>query len=113
MLSFTKQERLVLKVILTVIVFGGVAGLIFSKMPAVDQALSFLDRPVTRAAIDLNTSDREKLLSVPGIGPALAQRILTQRELKGGFRSLEELRTIPGIGPKTFLRITPYLRIRP
>ena len=40
------------------------------------------------------------LESLPGIGPALARRILEFRAAHGAFLRAEELRLVPGIGPR-------------
>ncbi len=63
--------------------------------------------------IDPNTASAEELDRLPGIGPALADRIVAERERGGPFRSVEELQRVPGIGPATRARIAPYLRVDP
>lgn len=49
--------------------------------------------------INLNTADAATLDELPGIGPALSQRIIDHRETNGAFGSLEELAGVSGIGP--------------
>lgn len=49
--------------------------------------------------INLNTADAAALEELPGIGPALAERIVDHRESHGDFGSLEELAAVSGIGP--------------
>lgn len=51
------------------------------------------------ALININTADSATLEQLPGIGPALAGRIITYRESHGDFNSLEELAAVSGIGP--------------
>lgn len=55
--------------------------------------------------IHINTATSAELESLPYIGPALAQAILTYRELHGPFKNIDELLKVPGIGPKTFEKI--------
>ena len=56
-------------------------------------------RPCAEAPLDLNTADIRALQTLPGIGPARAQRMLDYREAHGPFRSVEELAAVEGIGP--------------
>ncbi|TCJ17325.1 helix-hairpin-helix domain-containing protein [Rubrobacter taiwanensis] len=58
--------------------------------------------------VRINTATSEELQELPGIGPALAERIIEYRQTHGAFRSLEELENVSGIGPKTLEKIRPY-----
>jgi competence protein ComEA len=49
--------------------------------------------------IDVDRADAEQLTRLPRIGPALARRIVADREQRGAFGSLEELDRVAGIGP--------------
>lgn len=55
--------------------------------------------------VNLNSASAEELQTLPGIGPALAARIVSHRDAHGPFRSVEELETVPGIGPATATRL--------
>lgn len=63
--------------------------------------------------LDVNRATQEQLQTVPGIGPALARRIVEWRREHGPFETLEELLHVRGIGPRTLDRIRPYLEVRP
>lgn len=56
-------------------------------------------------AVDINTADTAALRTLPGIGPALAARIVAYRDSAGPFRDLEELAAVRGIGPATVERL--------
>lgn len=61
--------------------------------------------------LDPNTAPAEQLDRLPGIGPAIAERIVERRREVGRFRSLEDLRTVPGVGPAALDRIAPYVTL--
>lgn len=49
--------------------------------------------------LNLNTATATELEELPGIGPALAGRIVAYREQHGGFQKIDDLLDVPGIGP--------------
>lgn len=49
-------------------------------------------------AVSINQAGAKELESLPGIGPALAQRIVDHRAEHGPFASVDQLREVPGIG---------------
>lgn len=63
--------------------------------------------------VDLNTADATGLDSLPGVGPAIAARILAWRAEHGRFTSVDELGEVPGIGDKTLERLRPLVRVGP
>jgi competence protein ComEA len=65
--------------------------------------------PAPPDGIDLNLATKAELRLIPGIGDALAQRIVDYRGRNGPFRTVEELRKVSGIGPKTLERIRHHL----
>jgi len=74
------------------------------RVPARGEAAApTLDAP--RPRVSVNRATPEELEAVPGIGPALARRIVAYRP----FRTLDELVRVPGIGPRTLERLRPYL----
>ncbi|HZP37459.1 MAG TPA: helix-hairpin-helix domain-containing protein [Methylomirabilota bacterium] len=62
--------------------------------------------------IDVNRADASALARLPGVSPALAQRIVEERERRGRFDSPEALRYVLGMGPKKLAAIRPFVTVR-
>ena len=63
-------------------------------------------------SLDLNTTDADSLQAVPGIGPALAARIVEYRARNGRFASVDELADISGITPRLQAELAQYVTVR-
>lgn len=61
--------------------------------------------------VNVNTAPPRQLERLPGIGPALAARIVEYRETHGPFQRPEDLVAVRGIGPKTFEKMAPYVTV--
>lgn len=59
--------------------------------------------------VKINVASQAELELLPGIGPAMAQRILEHRAAHGPFRSIKDLDAIRGIGPRTLERLQPLI----
>jgi competence protein ComEA len=65
------------------------------------------------ALIDLNQADVNDLEALPGVGQAIAERIVAYREANGPFASVDDLKQVKGIGPALFEKIAPLVRAGP
>jgi competence protein ComEA len=68
--------------------------------------------PVSGGLINLNTATLEQLDSLPGVGPAIAQRIIDYRESVGGFKTVEEITQVSGIGDATLAKIRDLITVQ-
>ena len=73
------------------------------------EAAAGTEAPQSSFPLDINTADRYALTALPGIGDALAQRIIRYREEHGGFSRPEELLNVEGIGPGKLEAILDYI----
>jgi competence protein ComEA len=72
-----------------------------SQSSASQQAVS----QSSSALINLNTATKEQLMTLPGIGDALAQNIIDYRLANGGFKSIDELENVKLIGQARYDKI--------
>ena len=84
------------------------------KFPRAAAAGTPPTKPAEKAAavqvpMDLNRATYEDLQTLPGVGPKLAERIISRRP----FGKVDELEAVPGIGPKTVERLRPLVRVEP
>lgn len=63
--------------------------------------------------LDLNRVSAEDLCLIPGVGESLAKEIMTYREKRKGFRSVEELKNVKGIGENKYQSFKTFFIIRP
>lgn len=61
--------------------------------------------------VNINTASAEELEKLPGIGRALAARIISYREQYGRFRRAEHLIMVRGIGDRRFRRLRPLVTV--
>ncbi len=61
--------------------------------------------------VNLNLATKEELMSLPGIGEAKADSIITYREEHGDFKSIEDIKNITGIKDGVFNSISDYITV--
>lgn len=58
--------------------------------------------------ISLNNATMDELMTIKGIGPKTAQKIIDYRN-QSPFKTIEDIQNVSGIGEKTYLRIRELL----
>ncbi len=67
---------------------------------------------VNAVGVELNTASKQVLAYVSGLGPQLAQNIVSYRDEHGAFKNRESLKKVPRLGDKAFEQAAGFLRIR-
>ena len=62
-------------------------------------------------SVNINTSNKADMMTIPGIGSVTAERIILHRGDHGLYNSVEELLNVKGIGPKTLEKIRTYIKL--
>lgn len=66
----------------------------------------------TTSIVNINTANKNQLMSLPGIGPSYADRIIEYRTSRGLFSSIDELSNVKGIGRKKLQKLRPFVRLK-
>lgn len=61
--------------------------------------------------VNINTAGADELASLPGIGPALAKRIIDYRTQNGPFKRIDDLIAVKGLGSKMLDKIRQRLSV--
>ncbi len=92
------------------------AGYVFARSSADSLAESPDKRPLKATSsvplrpVPINNATAAELEQLPGIGPAMAQRIIERRRVRR-FTSAEDLLDVKGIGPKTLEKLRPFISV--
>ena len=62
--------------------------------------------------VNINTANETELTTLPGIGPATAQKIIDYRTTSGPFKSIEEIKNVSGIGDKKFEQLKDKIKVK-
>lgn len=78
-------------------------------VPAAAGAASWQEQAGETEKIDINKAGEEELQRLPGIGPAMARRIVEWRSEHGPFERVDDLLDIRGIGARTLDKLRPFI----
>lgn len=62
--------------------------------------------------VNINTANKEKLATLPGIGEGTAEKIIEYRSKTGKFKAIDEIKKIPGIGESKFKSLKDKITIK-
>jgi competence protein ComEA len=99
------MTRIVATALAALIIAAGSVSAQETKMPAATHVAA------SAAPLNLNTATAAQLEALPGIGKAMADRIVEYRQKSGGFKKIEDLMNVRGIGEKNFLKLKPLITV--
>jgi len=82
------------------------------RQSAMGSDASGAGRSTGKSKININTASAQELETLPGIGPAYAERIIRYRQEHGPFQRIEDITQVKGIGPKTLEKIEDFITVR-
>ena len=91
---------------------GGPQAIQYKPKPMTELTISQVNRDHPSNGIPVNQADAEELITIRGIGPVLADRIINERETNGLFYYAEDLLSVRGIGEKTLKSIREQIQIQ-
>ncbi len=80
-----------------------------SGAPGAEGFASSSGKEGTSLRVNVNTAPPSELEKLPGIGPALAERMVEERTRNGPFRGLQDLRRVSGIGDAKIAQMAPFV----
>ncbi|MCM8779716.1 MAG: helix-hairpin-helix domain-containing protein [Candidatus Omnitrophica bacterium] len=102
MFGLTRQEKMVVLFLLGSALAGLGADFLFKRFTYLRELPEITFQ---KQKVNLNNATIDELISLPGIGPKTAQRIIEYRDNRGGFREIEDLRQIKGMRNETLEKI--------
>lgn len=77
-----------------------------------DALTGVVETVVNRVGVDVNTASPALLTYVAGIGPKLAEKIVSHRDKHGRFTNRQSLLDVNGLGNKAFEQCAGFMRVR-
>lgn len=116
-----KKKILLSGVIASAMLLGFLTGYtVFETIPSdgfiiIGERETEIPVPVSEAGeagkICINTASAVELTDLPGIGPALSERIMRYRGEHGPFESVDDLIHVSGIGERVLARLRPFAKV--
>jgi competence protein ComEA len=89
----------------------GILAFVYQQWNASGRAIEIdeASRFENRFLVDINSAEWPEISNLPGVGPKLAQAIVSFRTEHGPFRELADIERVPGIGPKKLEQLQPMI----
>jgi comEA protein len=108
MFDLDKRERTVILLLIAALLAGAAVFFYKNSHPVTDikiKAFEFTDEGMSGGKVDINSADIDMLSALPGVGKAVAGRIIEYRAREGRFFSVDELKKVKGIKSGIFEKI--------
>jgi len=109
MLNLTKYEKYILIFLLFTGLLG--VGLLYGKKSTDADSVN-IPQIEEISIVNINTATEDELVSLKGVGPALASRIVEYRRENGNFARKADLEKVKGIGPSKLEKIIDSIRVK-
>ena len=107
MFNLTRQEKAVLLFVAAIVFVGISISYLTKQNPPLKNYFAAVSYQAANppSLINLNNATLDELITLSGVGPELAKRIIDYRDSHGGFRSVEDIKKVKGFGDKKFERL--------
>ena len=104
----SKREILVLVILIAVLIALNIVN--YAKRERLKASALVVVEEIA-VKISINTAQTGELDVLPGIGPALAHRIVAYRKEHGSFKTVEDIKKVKGIGNKLLEKMLPFIEL--
>lgn len=104
----SKREILVLVILIAVLIALNIVN--YAKRERLKASTLVIIEEIA-VKISINTAQTDELDVLPGIGPALADRIVVYRKEHGPFKTVEDIKKVKGIGNKLLEKVLPFIEL--
>lgn len=115
MTPLAKNERVIIVFLCSAVLLGAFVHTCktryFGYHPPIAGSVSEREAPSVKKIIDINMAEEKELVSLKGIGPVLAGRIISFRLENGPFRAIEDILKVKGIGPAKYAKIKESITV--
>ena len=65
-----------------------------------------------QSKVNINKANKEKLMTLPGVGESTTLKIIEYRTQNGDYKSIEDLKKVAGIGDSKFNNLKEYVTVK-